>query len=420
MRRFGQASLIMLAIVTMATPLRGQSQACRLYFDRAPRFNHIEVRGSGFVRQFFGGGVIAHCIGTTTRMVADSIAYFEDRELVEFIGSVRFSDSSATLEADRAVYRLNSEQLEATGHARLENLRNGTVLTGPTLIYYRRVPGTRDTTELYATQRPTIHYRSGTDSVGAEPYVIVGNHVRLKGESLAWAGGTVTIDRSDFHADGDSTVLDMGGGDGIIVGHAHVRGGDSTSFALNGRDIAFRFTGNDLNWVQARGTADARSVDFGLVADTIEFSLSEQRIQSGFAWGDSTRPEAVTSVHTITADSLAFDSPGQILEEIRGFGAARASSVRDSVDTGADWISGDTVTAHFDSLPGGRRILSAIQGRGNAHAFYRIFKEDSEGPPEINYSRGLRIIARMDASGVERVDVVGKADGVHLEPIRKP
>ncbi len=146
-------------------------------------------------------------------------------------------------------------------------------------------------------------------------------------------------------------------------------------------------------------------------------------VQGGLAWGDSLRAQASSETNTITADSIAIDTPDQVLREIRAFGGARTTSVRDSLDAGADWVAGDTVIARFDSVPGGERILAGLEAQGQAHAFYRIFDPlIPDGEPDINYSRGLAIRARFNAVGIQEVVVVGEADGVHLEPVgrRRP
>ncbi len=99
-----------------------------------------------------------------------------------------------------------------------------------------------------------------------------------------------------------------------------------------------------------------------------------------------------------------------------------ATSAQDSLDTDADWMAGDTVIARFDTLTAGVRVLSVLEARGNAHALYRMYPGGGEGPPDINYSRGDQIRAQFSQLAVERVDVVGQADGVHLEPVgrRRP
>ena len=299
----------------------------------------------------------------------------------------------------------------------LTNRRTGSRLTGPNLTYYRKAVAVRDTAELYASGRPRVEYRSESDSAGAEPYVINGEHVRFRGNDRAWAGGAVTIDRTDFSSKSDSANLDLGGERGEFIWHAELRGRGAAEYALDGRIIRYRMQDRKLTWVQARGLAEATSTDWRLRADTIEFDVAQQRIQSGRAWGDSTRPRALSTTYTITADSLALDAPGQRLSELRGFRKGYATSRTDSTQTDPDWMAGDTLVARFDSTAPGRRSLSQLVGRGNARAFYRVPDTQRPGaPPSFTYSRGVRIAAKFTPVGLDRVDVTGVGDGVFLEP----
>jgi hypothetical protein len=115
------------------------------------------------------------------------------------------------------------------------------------------------------------------------------------------------------------------------------------------------------------------------------------------------------------------DTPGQQLSEVRGFGNALASTAADSIDLEPDWMAGDTVVAHFGISDSGGRTLTELIASGNARAFYRIRDAaDSAVAAAINYSRGLKIIALFKNDAVDRVDVIGQADGVYLEPKRIP
>lgn len=402
-------------------PLAAQStRTCLVQLDSVGGTGRSVEIGPGTFHQFGGGGVWARCRGESTRMRSDSVAWYSDRDRVDLVGSVVFHDVTVDLFAKRASYFLKDERLEAYGGVRLVNRETGSELTGPTLTYYREVAGLRDTSELFATNRPTVHYRSEKDGPEQEPYVIVGDRVRLKGNSGAWMGGSVTVDRSDFAARADSSTLDLEAGSGAFLGHAEVRGGDAAAYTLSGRRIDFRLADRKLRWVQARGLADATSAEWRLVADTLEFEVRDQRIQSGLAWGDSTRPRALSQTYTITADSLALDAPDQELREIRGFANTLATAKTDSLALEADWMAGDSLSARFEALPTGQQVLTVLEARGSARAYYRITDPAQPGPPGINYSRGKRITARFRLDGVDRIDVVGGADGVYLEPTGEP
>ena len=351
-------------------------------------------------------------------MYADSVAWYSERNRVDFIGHVNFRDSAVTLAAERASYFLTDERLEAYGAVRLENRGTGGGLDGPNLTYWRTLPATRDTAELYATDRPIVRHRPAGDTL-AEPYTIIGQQVRLRGQGRAWAGGAVTVERSDFAARADSSELDLEKGFGAFVGRARVQGRGSTAYVLSGRRIPFRMTEGKVTWVQAQGSGDANSNDWSLTADTIEFHLSGGAVEEGLAWGDSLRPNALSATYTMRADSLVLSTPGQKLGEILGFGAARATAGRDSVGVEPDWVGGDSVVARFADDEDGRRFLQTLEAQGNARAFYRVYEDDGVSVAGINYSRGRRIIASFRTGGIDRVDVIGAGDGVYLEPIRR-
>lgn len=378
--------------------------------------------GGGFVRWFQGGGIWAHCRGQDTRWYSDSVAWFQDFDRFDMLGRVNFRDATAQLTADRASYFLRDERLDAAGNARLQNRVTGSVLRGPTVQYFRRVPGLRDTTELRATGRPTIEYRSEGDPPEAEPYVIVADRVSFRGNTAARGWGRVTIDRSDFHGTGDSAFLDTGQELGRLMSGASVAGGDSTGYRLVGQNIRYRLRARELIWVQAEGEADATSGEWRVTSDTVQFDVLDDRVQGGAAWGSVRRPVAVSARNTIRADSLAIAAPAQLLREVRGLGTARAASRHDSLDTDEDWVAGDTVVARFAPGPDGGTMLVEIEAAGAARARYRVYASpDRTAMPDISYSRGDRIRAQFREDRLLRVDIAGKSDGVYLEaPRRQP
>ncbi len=393
-----------------------QTGTCRPILDRAG----VMRSEAGGLRSFWSGGVWARCRGQSTTMFADSVAWYGDLNRMDFVGSVRFRDSVVSLDADRANYFPRDERIEAFGRVRLVNQVTGSTLTGPRLTYWREAVGLRPQSELFSSGRPNVEYRTPSDTA-AEPYQIVGDRVRLRGQHLAWAAGQVTITRSTLAAKGDSAALDVSVGTGALIGRAEASGGgDTASYRVEGRRIDFRLTGGSLTWVQARGLAEAQSADWRVVGDTIEFGLANDLIQGGSAWGDSVRPRAISVSQTIEGDSLAIDSPDQILTEVRGYGRAKASTI-DSVASRTDWMEGDSVTARFEGAEDGSRHLARLEANQNARAFYHVFDPaNPSNPPAINYSRGRRITALFkDDGGLDRVDVVDAADGIYLEPVAR-
>jgi hypothetical protein len=417
----GCALACAVGVLVAAAPPPAQAQASRTCFvvvDRTGGSQRQVDQGGGYVHWYSGGGVWAHCRGEATRWYSDSVAWYQNLDRFDMIGNVDFEDATVELEAERASYFLTQERLDASGNAALRNVITGSRLRGPIITYFRQVSGVRDTAVLTASRRPQIEYRSAADSAAAEPYVIVADRVEFRGNTAARAWGRVTIDRSDFHAKGDSARLDTGVGAGLLTGSAQVAGGAEEGYTLDGRAVRFRLDGRDVTWVQAEGAASARSAEWHVVADTVAFDLEHDRVQAGQAWGDSTRARAVSAANTIVADSLAIDAPDQALREVRGIGTARAWSQRDSLDTDPDWVAGDSVIASFAPDSAGRSALAAIIAIGTARARYRVYPEGAT-EPDLSYSRGDRIVARFANEQLLRVDITGATDGVYLEAERR-
>lgn len=409
-------SRVLLAALGAAAP-QGPA-TCAVQLDSVGGVARQVQVAPGTVHTFAGGGVWASCRGRPTAVRADSAAWYSDRDRVDFIGRVRFRDSTLTLDSRTASYYLHEERLEASGDVRLVNLETGSDITGPALTYLRAVSGVRDTADLLATGRPTVHYRARSDG-GSAPYTIVGQRVRLRGSDQAWAGGNVTVSREDFHAQADSAALDAGAGQGALLGHAQVQGRGATPYTLSGRVVRFRLADRKVTWVEAQGAGEAQSTDWRLTADTIALDLVDEQIAAGTAWGDSLRPNARSDRYTMRADSLAIETPGQQLREIRGYGAALATAARDSLDGQPDWVAGDSLIARFDTAGQGQATLRELDARGRAKAYYRVYQEDGSTLAGINYSRGRRIVVAFHERGVDRVRVLGEGDGVYLEPISK-
>jgi hypothetical protein len=341
---------------------------------------------------------------------------------------VKYRDSTLSMDADFGTYYKNGERWEARGNVDTKNLTTGSTLTGPALDYLRAVTGVRDTLEMYATGRPNIRYFETDSGAGrkVEPYVIVADRVRFKGNDRIWAGGKVTIDRSDFAARSDSMRLDTGqGSDGTLLGGEPIlRGLGADSFNLRGRRIDLTLAQRELNKIVARGQGHAINRDWDLTADTIAIDLKSKKLERTLAWGKTTRPYALSTTYAMRADSLALDSPGQVLREVRGFGKAWLGGSVDSIAKDRDWMSGDTVIASFtpaDSAGKKRSVLSRIDARAGARSYHLERNAKAPRRPSINYARGEAITVTMKppaagaTTGVDRVDIRGKVDGIQLE-----
>jgi hypothetical protein len=414
------AALAILA--TFAAPLAAQNDRCVFQIDNVDRQGSVNETSAG-TNYFAGGNVRLSCRGQQLTMQSDSVAAYGG-SVVQFIGNVKYRDSTLTMDADHGTYYRNGEKWVARGKVTTKNLKTGSTLTGPALDYFRVVKGVRDTMEMFSTGRPRIQY--ATTPAGAqpaEPYIIVADRVRLKGSDRLWAGGKVTIDRSDFAARGDSLRLDTGkGSDGTLIGGNPVmRGLGRDSFNLTGRRLDLKLDQRELTYVVAKGSGHAVSKEWDLVADTVGLDLNNRKLEQTLAWGDSIRPYASSPAYAMRADSLALDTPAQQLKEVRGFGSAWLGGTIDSVSKQRDWMRGDTVVANFvqrDSAGTRRAALSRIVARKGAQSYHLDSNQKHPDRPSINYARGDVIVMTMSATpkgGVDRVDVRGQVDGIQLE-----
>lgn len=421
------AALALLALQRpAAAPDTGQGRPCTVAIDSVGRA-YQSLSATGRQNVFGGGGVHAHCLGTETRVSSDSFAYFVDQRRADWIGHFHFRDTLVTLDANFASYYLQDERLEAHYQVHAVNHANGSTLDGPNLTYWREHPGIRDTTEMYATGRPVIHYLGAPDTAAradTEPYVIVADRVRFKGDDRMYAAGTVTVDRSDFAARGDSMRLDETAGLGVLLGKPTLQGKGEAAYTLRGTRIELGLAHREIDQVRALGAGEAEGTDWRLTADTIFLTVARRKLQRAFAWSrDTTLAYAVSATNTIRAESLAVDMPDQVLTEVRGFRKAFSTSKRDSTVAAADadWIAGDTLVAHWNQEPDStgrpRAVLRTIVSRGGARAFTHLYpaKTDSVKAPSLNYTRGDTIRVTLRDAKIDRITAY-HADGLQLDP----
>jgi hypothetical protein len=200
-----------------------------------------------------------------------------------------------------------------------------------------------------------------------------------------------------------------------------MRGLGRDSFNISGRRLDLELDHRDLTYVEAKGKGHAVSKEWDLVADTIGLDINNKKLEQTVAWGDSIRPYANSPAYAMRADSLALDTPGQKLREVRGFGKAWLGGTIDSVSKQRDWMRGDTVVAQFvqhDSGGTSKAALNRIIARKAAQSYHVDPSSKYPDRPSINYARGDVIVMTMKPgqAGVDRVDIRGQVDGIQLEP----
>jgi hypothetical protein len=244
----------------------------------------------------------------------------------------------------------------------------------------------------------------------------------MQGDSLVYASGKVEITRPDLLATGDSAFLDSGSDFARLMRQPSVQGKSSRPFTLTGGVIDVYSRNRQVERVVATPTGHALSQDLELVADSIDLRVLGNQLQRAIAWG-KTRAHAVSPEREIIADSIDVIMPGQRVKEVRALRKAYAESNPDSgvVTTQRDWMSGDTIVAHFDSVVTGdtanKPRIRQIVAQGNARSFYQM--KNSRGPatePTVNYVRGKTIRIDFRERKVATVTVTEQATGVLIEP----
>ncbi len=425
MKQLPAGFLIGCVLGLAAVPLAAQNRRCRLDLlnvDRALVTAQVTPATSNY---FTGGNIRMKCRGQEVRIWTDSVASYTD-QVIQFIGNFRYEDETAKVTSDFGTYFREDERWEASGNVIYLNLRDASKLVGPNATYRRRVRGTNEVQEVFADQRPTLTLAAADSTRRTEePYIVVADRVRMRGEDLMWAGGSVTIDRSDLRGRADSLQFDTGkGSTGALIGHASVRRAAQDSFALGGKRIDLGLTKRELNRITGRDSATLRSTDLTLSAATIAIVLENRKVVQTHAWGEAQSPRALADGYEVKGDSLAIDTPGEALRELRAFRSAWVGFRPDSAQGERDWLAGDSITASFASLilvgGGTRAMLQRIEARSHAKSFYRLPGTTNTGKqPSLSYNRADKIILIMQAGDslkVQRVEMSGNVDGVQLQP----
>jgi hypothetical protein len=418
-------ALYLLPACLPAALLAQSDRRCLLRLEHADHSSHTRVTDE-IRNDFFGGDVRYRCRGQNVRMWTDSVASFQG-QVVYFIGNFRFEDEQSRVTSDFGTYYEANERWEARGNVVYTDKLDGSTLRGPMVDYFRGIRGTaRTEREIFAAQRPTLTVAvRDTLNRPEEPYLVVADRIRMKGDTEMWAGGRVTIDRSDLTGRSDSLALDTGDrGLGMMIGQASIVRPAADSFRLSGQQIDLALEQKQLTYITGRDSAMLTGRDLDLDASTIGLDLEAQKVIQTLAWGrGSGRPVARADEYEIRADSLAIDTPDERLRELRAFRQAWVGFKPDTLGGDRDYVAGDTVTAAFASdsaAAGGKPALRTLDSRGKALMFYRTpAAAGSGGRSSMNYSRADRIVLTttgIDSLKVQKVQLFGTVDGIQLNP----
>jgi lipopolysaccharide export system protein LptA len=399
-------------------------RSCDLEFpNRSGTRAWFREDATGNRNSFWGGGIVAHCIGQGNTLTADSAEYFGAQGLLHLIGNVHYTEPRLAVDSRTMTYYQTDDHLHAEGDV-VAVMSNGSTLRGPSADYYRSIPQ-RPMARMFAPGRPTVTLvQKDTSGRGkADTAHVVANQITMQGDSLVYGAGRVQITRPDLLATGDSAFLDSGHDFARLMREPVVKGLGSRTFTLTGGVIDVYSKDRQVERVVATPNGHALSQDMELVADTVDLRVQKNQLQRVIAWGKG-RARAVSPEREIVADSIDAIMPDQRVREVRALRNAFAESDPDSgvVSTQRDWMRGDTIIARFDTLPAGdtasRPRIREIIAEGNARSFYQM--KNSKGPqtqPTINYVRGRIIDILFENRRVATVTVTDKATGVLIEPV---
>ena len=417
-------TLVLLLAVAATTKAQEIPRSCDLEFPpgTGTRAN-VVTDATGNRITYLGGGIVARCIGQGNRLTADSAEQYESERRLFLVGNVHYTEPRATVTSHTMTYYQNDDHLHAEGDV-VAVQSNGSTLRGPIADYYRSTPQ-RPLTRMFAPGRPTVTLvQKDTSGRGKPPDTahVVANTITMEGDSLVYASGQVQITRPDMLATGDSAFMDSGRDFARLMREPSVLGKGTRAFTLTGGVIDVYSRNRQVERVVATPKGHALSKDLELVADSIDMRMQNNQLQRAIAWGTG-RAHAVSPDREIIADSIDAIMPGQRVREVRALRNAYAESNPDSgvVSTQRDWMSGDTIVAHFDSLVGAdtssKPKIREIVAEGNARSFYQM--KNSKGPqtePTVNYVRGRIIDIIFETGKVATVTVTDKATGVLIEP----
>ncbi len=436
------AGLLLACLATV--PLAAQKPAgrrCLVQVDSIGREGVRDERLAGNVNYFGGGGVFLRCVNQAIRLHGDSLESYGG-QYIRLITTAQYRDEDVTIDADTLVYNKTFERLEARQNVRIVNHTNGSTLEGPSVDYLRAVTGIRDSAETIAIGRPTVRYqvaRQASDTVDPAPYVIVADGLRGRGSSHLIGWGNVTVDRDSLAGRGDSLVYDQGPEDlATLIGvpATLVRRG-SDSFSVAGHEVQLGLAGEALRRVRAFGSGHVIGGAGEIIADSTDLTFEDGVLVGTLAWDRENRAQVLAEGYDVRGDSVAIDTPGQRLRELRVFDrgllrepedsttppVADTSGVPDSSGAAVrNTMTGNQITARFidwDSAGTTRTRLVDIVAIGSATSlFSRQVVRDSQPSPTINYTRADTIIVVMktgDTTGVAEVRAFGNVDGLQLE-----
>lgn len=403
---------------------------CQLVQQPTTRLSTDSIPGVGEVI-YVGGGVIIKCPSRQITLKGDSAQQYADHD--QMIGDAVYDEPRVHLTADFLNYFSADERVTAAGnvHGRLPS---GSTLVGPQAEWLRAAPRIREHSRMRAIARPTITIIEH-DSTGkaAEPMTVVADSVLVDNDSLVYGSGQVQINRPNLEATGDSAYIDQGAETMRLMKKPVLHGTAQRPFTLTGGVIDMFSKNRKLQRVLSRPNAVAVSDSMTLKSDTIDLRIHDDQLDHAYAWsgGDSThagnRARVISPSQNLTADSLDVSMPNQHVQLVyavrRALAEGRPDTTRfrlDKPDT-LNWLQGDTIIAHFDTVPAKdttkNPTIRQLVALGNASSLFHMAPSDTSiHRPAINHVVARIITVDFDKQQVSTVTTVDSVQGIYLEP----
>ena len=400
---------------------------CQFEFDSTPTTNLNTIKlPSGQYNSYIGGGVIARCPAQKIVLKSDSLEQYGDEGRFFFIGHVDYREPRLKLKSDFLTYFQRDERILAFINVDAQ-LPNGSTMKGASLEYFRPIPKVRAKQKGIALGRPTMTIID-KDAQGKPlpPVSVTGNSIWLDGDSVVSSSGEVVVVRPELTATGDSLYLDGGSGLLRMMGKPRITGTKGRPFTLIGETIDLLSRRKKLERVLAKNASEATSEDLTLKSDTIDLRVADDLLQRAIVWGKS-RARATSPTQTILADSIDVRMPGQRVREMHAVRLASAEGMPDTTKfrtTERDRLTGDTIVAHFDTIPARDTVtkarIRALVARVKATSLQHLPPQDTTlRLPAINYVCGRRITVSFDSAKVKNVKIEDSdppCGGVYIEP----
>src|SRR5262249_49949377 len=152
----------------------------------------------------------------------------------------------------------------------------------------------------------------------------IADNVYMAGDSLIYGWGQVVIQRVDIGATADSAFIDEGKETMRLMRNPQVKGQKDRPFTLQGELIDMFSKNKKLERVIARAKTVARSDSMPLKSDTIDLRIKADQLAHAYAWGKTSRANAVSPSQNLTADSLDVYMPSQKIQLVRAVAKAVA------------------------------------------------------------------------------------------------